>query len=669
VAPTCACRTRCAALRTPFIVALLLYHLEVGKYRSHLAFVRRLGLIAFVLAVAETPGQLQGQRPRALTTVRDVRALNPDQAGQARPVRLRGVVTVLSGWKSSFFFQDATAGISVDRTSDSPELQSGQSVEIQGVTAPGMFAPIINAESLTVLGVSKLPPARLFGLDDLAGGKQDSQWIAIRGIVRSAAVKPSWGRSVLFLEVDIGGGNLVTVRVHDFTEAGLDKLPASTVSVRGVCGTVFNDKRQFLGLRLFVANLGDVKVELPAPADPFNIPLRPLGSLLRFDNQAGALSRIRVRGVVTYSQPGQGLYIQDGLQGVFIQSGQTTRIALGSQLEAVGYPAAGRYSPKLDDAVFRVVGAGQALSGLRETVADMIVDSDGFPAAPYDSVLVQLEGRLVKEIPGADQDLLLFQDGKFIFTARLPGSEQNRRKLATGSLMSIIGVCAANADEAHEARSFEILLRSPADLAVLEKATWWNANHAWWVVALLIIVILGMLGWMAVARRQAQLRSLAVTDPLTGLYNRRGFLLLAEHQWELTLRKKTSLLLFYIDVDQFKVINDSLGHKEGDLALQAVAAMLRECFRKSDIIGRLGGDEFAVTAVDAPLHARAILEERLTRAIQHSNHKAGRPFQLSLSVGILTCDNSLETLPIENLLAQADALMYEQKRERKNRSA
>ena len=106
-----------------------------------------------------------------------------------------------------------------------------------------------------------------------------------------------------------------------------------------------------------------------------------------------------------------------------------------------------------------------------EAAAGMIVETDGFPAAPYDSVLVQLEGRLVKEIPGADQDLLLFQDGKSIFTARLPGSEQNRRELSTGSLMSITGVCAANADETHEARSFELLLRSPADLVVREKAT------------------------------------------------------------------------------------------------------------------------------------------------------------------------------------------------------
>ena len=410
--------------------------------------------------VAGTAGQLCAQPLPELTTIRDVRSLTPEQARQGRPVRLRGVVTGLSGWKSSFFFQDTTAGISVDRTNDSPELQAGQSVEVRGVTGSGLFAPIVIAESVTARGQGKLPAAHFLGLDKLAGGKQDSQWIAIRGIVRSAAVKPSWGRSVLFLEIDIGGGNLVTVRVHDFTKAGLGRLPSSSVSVRGVCGTVFNDKRQFVGLRLFVSNLGDLKVEKPAPADPFDIPIMTLGGLLRFDNQAGALSRIRVQGVVTYSQPGQGLYLQDGPQGVFIQSGQTTPVALGTRLDAVGFPAAGRYSPKLDDAVFRVIGAAQPPAALPETASGMIVEQDGFPSAPYDSVLVQLKGRLVEELPGADQELLFFRDGPSVFTARLFASEQNRRELAIGSLVRITGVCAANADEAHEARSFEILLRS-----------------------------------------------------------------------------------------------------------------------------------------------------------------------------------------------------------------
>lgn len=642
----------------------------MDKNQIALGFARRAVLVLLIFAIAALSMRLSGQTPRELTTVRAIRALTPDQARQARPVRLRGVVTVLSGWKSSFFFQDATQGISVDRTNDSPQLLPGQSVEIQGVTGPGLFAPIVVANNVTVLGKGQLPPARLFGLDQLAGGRQDSQWLAIQGIVRSAVVKPSWGRPVLFLEIDIGEGNLVTARVHDFSNTGLERLPASTVTVRGVCGTVFNDKRQFVGLRLFVASLDDVTVERPAPVDPFDIPIKSLSSLLQFGNRVGAIQPIRVRGTVTYSQPGRGLYIQDGTQGVFAQSVQSTSVALGSRLEVVGYPAAGRYSPKLDDAVFRVVGTAQPLTGLAKSASGMIVDNDGFPAAPYDSILVQLTGRLVEQIPGSDQDLLLFNDGASVFTARLPRSGQPRHVLAPGSLVSITGICAANADEAHEVRSFELLLRSPTDLVVLENAPWWNASRAGWVVVLLTLVILVMAVWMAVVRRQASLRELTVTDSLTGLLNRRGFLLLAEQQWKLGQRNKVSLILFYIDIDRFKEINDSLGHKEGDLALQTVAALLRECFRKSDIIGRLGGDEFAVVAIDAHPETRATLEQRLAQAVERCNEKAAaRPYKLSLSTGVIANDITSGSISVEDWMAKADALMYERKRASKSRQS
>jgi diguanylate cyclase (GGDEF)-like protein len=632
--------------------------------------LRLRALVSLLFAIAGAPGQFRGQRLPELTTVRAIRSLSPDQAGQARPVRLRGVVTVVSGWKSSFFFQDATSGIFVDRTNDFPQLKPGQFVEVHGVTAPGNFAPVVKTNNVTVLGTGKMPPARFLGLDKLAGGKQDSQWLALRGIVRSAVIEPSWGRLVLFLNLDIGAGNMIKVRVHDFWEAAWHRLPGATISVRGVCGTVFNDKRQFADLRLFVSSLEEVKVERPAPADPFDLPLRPLGRMLQFGDAGGFIQRVKVSGVVTYTQPGQGLYLQDGALGVYVQSRQAAPIALGSRLEVVGYPATGRYSATLDDALLRVVGMAHPLAGLVQTAAVMIVEKNGIPAAPYDSVLVQLKGRLIEEVPGPDEEVLLFQDGtSFFFTARLPRSGPKRHVLAPGSLVSITGICLAKADSEHDARSFEILLRSPTDLVVLKNASWWTAAHAWSVVAILLLIVLGLVGWLAILGRQASLRVLAMTDHLTGLYNRRGFLLFAEHQWRLALRKKMAVVLFYIDLDHFKEINDSRGHKEGDLALQEVAAVLRECFRKTDLIGRLGGDEFAVTAVDTAPHSLAQLEQRLEKTLQQSNQKSNRAFQLSLSVGVLSCDDSLKASSIEDLLARADVLMYQQKSVRKQRTS
>jgi hypothetical protein len=287
-------------------------HSGNGMDRGFAKSLRLRSLASLLFAIAAASGQLRGERFPELTTVRAIRALSPVQVGQARPLRLRGSVTAVTGWKSSFFFQDATFGIFVDRTNDSPQLKPGQFVEVQGVTAPGNFAPVVITNNVTVLGKGKMPRARFLDLDKLSGGKQDSQWLALRGIVRSAVVEASGGRPVPFLDLDIGAGNKVKVWVHGFSEAVWHRLPGATISVRGVCGTVFNDKRQFVVLLLFVSSLEEVKVEQPAPADPFDLPLRPLGSLLQFGDAGGFIQPVKVSGLVTLTQPDQGLYLQDG---------------------------------------------------------------------------------------------------------------------------------------------------------------------------------------------------------------------------------------------------------------------------------------------------------------------------------------------------------------------
>ena len=97
---------------------------------------------------------------------------------------------------------------------------------------------------------------------------------------------------------------------------------------------------------------------------------------------------------------------------------------------------------------------------------------------------------------------------------------------------------------------------------------------------------------------EEELLALSLTDPLTGLHNRRGFLTFAEHQLTLSLRTKQRLILFFADQDGLKRINDTLGHEEGDQAIMETASLLKKTFRASDIVARIGGDEYVVLAVD-----------------------------------------------------------------------
>jgi diguanylate cyclase (GGDEF)-like protein len=380
---------------------------------------------------------------------------------------------------------------------------------------------------------------------------------------------------------------------------------------------------------------------------------------------------VKVTGISTYQIPGHALYLQDDSDGILIQTTSTELIEPGRKVEAVGFPATGAYAPILKDSLFRVVGNAAPITPVRIEAKDVIVLQTGFYNVPFDGQLVQLQGRILETHIQNGQRVWILEHGKHVFEAYLPLSNSTHgvEDIGSGGVLLLTGICTVHADLDRDPISFGILLRSPQDIVVLKRAPWWNASHAWWVVAFLTMVIFAMAGWMVVVRRQAALRLLSVTDPLTGLYNRRGFLLLAKHQWLLALRRKKPFLLFYIDVDHFKEINDLLGHKVGDQALQDFVTMLRECFRTTDIIGRIGGDEFAITTDDASPEARAMIEQRLAGIVEQKNNSAGRAYKLVLSVGVLTCDSSMQGLSIEDLLAKADTLMYQQKQEHRSRKA
>jgi diguanylate cyclase (GGDEF)-like protein len=161
---------------------------------------------------------------------------------------------------------------------------------------------------------------------------------------------------------------------------------------------------------------------------------------------------------------------------------------------------------------------------------------------------------------------------------------------------------------------------------------------------------------------QTELSNLALKDELTGLYNRRGFLALAERQLKLARRSGRSLLLFFIDVDGLKEINDVFGHGEGDAALKCTAEALETTFRDSDVIARFGGDEFAVLAIEATGQSEAAIRERLIEYL-NSKRPQGFDYKFSVSLGTARFDPWNPTF-LRELIAEADQAMYEQKRRR-----
>ena len=167
-------------------------------------------------------------------------------------------------------------------------------------------------------------------------------------------------------------------------------------------------------------------------------------------------------------------------------------------------------------------------------------------------------------------------------------------------------------------------------------------------------------------RIKAELKSLSLTDELTGLYNRRGFLTLARQQIKIAHRLKKRLLLVYTDMDNLKWINDTLGHKEGDRALKEMAEIMSNTFRASDLVARMGGDEFAVLGLEEAEADFSKIRMRLQEKTSLSGKDPARPFRLSFSMGFVQYDPE-KPEGIDDLLARADKLMYVEKSIKKPR--
>jgi diguanylate cyclase (GGDEF)-like protein len=164
-------------------------------------------------------------------------------------------------------------------------------------------------------------------------------------------------------------------------------------------------------------------------------------------------------------------------------------------------------------------------------------------------------------------------------------------------------------------------------------------------------------------RRTEELEARSVTDELTGLYNRRGFLELAEQHARVALRNRHPFAIMYCDLNGLKSINDALGHEVGDEALRQAARILKRVMRDADIVARLGGDEFVVLLDGCTTETIHMIVSRLRDELGIACFIDECGYRVSLSSGTAYFDPA-QPQTIEELMAAADRRMYTSKRER-----
>ena len=447
-----------------------------------------------------------------LRTAAQVRSLTPQQAGERLPVRLRGVVTFYDEGLYSRFIQDDTAGIYLREMSNMPALTPGQVVEVDGVTSPGEYAPIIVPISVKVVGEGNLPAAKPVSLEQLVSGQEDSQFVEVSGIVRSVRFEEE---SQHYLVDLVMGGERFTAYAKKLPVERTGELVDSTVKVRGVYSTLFNRLRQLFGFRLLMPRASDLVIEKPAPGNPFDIPTQSLSSLLQFTPQGTFGHRVKVSGAVVYHESGIALFIQDEREGLYCQTRQRTPVQVGDRVEVLGFPAKGDYTPVLQDAVYRKVGAGAA-------PRPAAIDLDEVLTGTHDCRLVRINAHLLERTQHGHEQFLVLEKEGFIFHAYLgqDAGGAGFAPLQNGSEVSVTGVCLIErgsswrAGESWRAKSFRILLRSPQDVVVLQSPPWWTLQKVLWIAGALGLVTLAAFTWVVVLRRRVQQQTEIIQERL-----------------------------------------------------------------------------------------------------------------------------------------------------------
>ena len=640
---------------------------------------------AFLIAVSGS-ASLAGEQPggpketlHALTTAAAVHGLSPSEARRHYPVHLRAVCVVcFPGWHG-FFVNDGSFGVYVetkDQVLLTDRVQTGTILEIVGVTGPGEFSPVVDRAVLRVMGKGTVPFAPRVSLDRLSTGVEDGQWIEIEGTGRSADTNNT------MLTLVVASGQLqIKVMTPNYEKGRYLQLIDARVRIRGTSGPVFNNRGQLIDVNMYTPSLDEVRVQEPAPPDPFTLPVKTVRNIFEYTPGSSPDHRIRIRGVVTARWPGEAFFITDGNQGASILSSQMTSLNPGDIVDVIGFSALGDYTPSLHEAAFRKLGSGPPPAPRSVTAANAL-------SGDFAGDLVQIDARLLNQKRTTDRYTLLLDSGGIVFSAILQADPADRQlDFRDGSRLQLTGVCTVT--ETHASRhfrvptAFQILLRSPKDIHVLQKSPWWTPEHARYVFGATGIIVLCGLFWVASLRRQlkrliglrtAELEQshrkfqiMATHDDVTQLWNRRAIIEILANELARCGREQSTIAIGLVDLDHFKRINDTYGHLAGDAVLRAVSQRFKSAIRPHDSVGRYGGEEFLLVMPGMPIKD---VEQRL-RQIHQRVCADPIPFgedasiRSSCSLGVVCISGDVPS--VERVISQADAALYSAKARGRNR--
>ena len=453
---------------------------------------REIALEASPAAVAENMETNVTGLP-LLVNAAEIHRLKREEAQRGYLVKIRGVITSVLPEHQAFTIQDSTRGIYVvdfsESRSDPPRI--GDFLEVKGTTDPSLFAPVVNASQVQILGEGELPEPIHPTWDQLMNGSLDAQYVEIQAIFSS--VQPD---GVVLLTSD--GRITCDVRVVGLKPQDLARYEDALIRVRGcLLATWDYVSHRVKGgeIRIYGA---DISVDQPAPTDLFSSPRKTASELLQFDPLASVFQRVQVSGQIIGIRESE-CFMMNSTNGVRFFTKHPSDLKIGDLVDVVGFPEFSVASPVLHEAVVHQTGHGTL-------PAARLLGPDDLTRADLDSTLVRVKAILVSQRNNPSGQALEMRVGLRSFLAWLPGNDDGVSAIPVGSLLELTGTYASQGASKNVA-SFELLLNSPSDVSVIARPPWWTLKKLLLILGALAGVLIGTVLWITQLHRKVEDRT------------------------------------------------------------------------------------------------------------------------------------------------------------------
>jgi diguanylate cyclase (GGDEF)-like protein len=472
---------------------------------------RSLPALAFLLGCASV---VSPAAPASLVTLHAIHALSNADASHAIPVAFEATVTYNRSYEGTLFVEDAGDSIYVQAPAN-VNFEPGDRVLVKGKTHDS-FRPEIFADSVELLHHGDLPKPVPAGFDELIRGDLDCALVTLRGVVRTADIVVSNVSPVRSIRLQIlTDGGIVHISLDSDDGSALENLLDAEVEVTGVASGRFDGKNQLTGIDLNVSSLAGIRVIERASLSPWSIPATSMGEILSSYRVQNRSQRVLLHGVITYYQPGSMVVLQNGAQTIRVMTRTDNPLRVGDLANATGFPDLVDGFLTLTDSEVQDSLVQTALQPLSATWDQLAASGNIFD-------LVSIEGKVVKEVREATQDVYVIDSNHHLFSARYRHPDSlSKLTLAPmkdapiDSTVRIVGICVPyNSDAFSGPVPFDILLRSFDDVTVVANPSWVSVPNLMKIVGVLFLLVLaaGLRSWLLDRKHRLETAALAYIE-------------------------------------------------------------------------------------------------------------------------------------------------------------